>query len=194
MSTIERWSKPDSTRKLIPCPQIVLTYNKSMGGVDLADMLIAIYRITVKTNRWYIKVLWHLVDIAKVNGWLLYRPNFVQKNVPAKRRMSLLDFTTELADALMHTKQHPTKSPRGRPPKHVSAEENETPCKRGKRASVPAPCTDVRFDEVGHWPLATKENKCCRLCHAYVRVMCQKCNLALCLLPERNCFLNFHTK
>ena len=52
LGTIERWVKKDGERKEIPCPQIVKAYNKSMGGVDLADMLIALYRIEVKTKRW----------------------------------------------------------------------------------------------------------------------------------------------
>lgn len=32
-----------------------------MGGVDLEDVLIQIYRKEVKTTRWYIKIFWHLV-------------------------------------------------------------------------------------------------------------------------------------
>ena len=64
---IERWSKEDKIRKKVPCPQIVISYNQSIGGVDLADMLISLYRIPIKTHRWYIKVFWHLIDIAKVN-------------------------------------------------------------------------------------------------------------------------------
>ena len=49
-----------------------------MGGVDLADMLISLYRVKVKTKRWYIKVFWHLIDISKVNAWNLYRRHFAQ--------------------------------------------------------------------------------------------------------------------
>ena len=49
-----------------------------MGGVDLADMLISLYRVKVKTKRWHIKVFWHLIDISKVNAWNLYRRHFAQ--------------------------------------------------------------------------------------------------------------------
>ena len=65
---VKRWSGVDKCKKEIDCPQLVLCYNKGMGGVDLADMLIALYRIPSKTRRWYIKIFWHLVDIAKVNA------------------------------------------------------------------------------------------------------------------------------
>ena len=55
MTSIERSCKKEKKRKDIPCPQIVKQYNKSMGGEDLADMLIALYRIPCKTKRWYQK-------------------------------------------------------------------------------------------------------------------------------------------
>ena len=44
-----------------------------MGGADLVDMLTKLYRIEVKTIRLCIKVFWHVIDIDKVNSWLLYR-------------------------------------------------------------------------------------------------------------------------
>ena len=56
IGTIQRWDKTENAIKEIPCPYIVAQYNKSMGGVDLADMLIALYRISVKSKRWCIKV------------------------------------------------------------------------------------------------------------------------------------------
>ena len=61
MAQIERWDKKAGERKMVDCPQVVKAYNKSMGGVDLADMLIALYRISVKTNRWYIKIVGYCI-------------------------------------------------------------------------------------------------------------------------------------
>ena len=43
MGTIKRWSKASNAYENIPFPQIILPYSKSMGRVDLADMLIALY-------------------------------------------------------------------------------------------------------------------------------------------------------
>lgn len=60
MGIVERWSQKDQKKKNIQCPQLVLQYNKGMGGVDLADMPISLYRIKIKTRRWYIKIFWHL--------------------------------------------------------------------------------------------------------------------------------------
>ena len=77
-SVIERWCGEKEGRCEVPCPRIVYVYNKKMGGgdVDLADMLISLYRIEANTKRWYIKIFWHLVDICKVSAWLLYRRHY----------------------------------------------------------------------------------------------------------------------
>ena len=126
MESIQRWSKYEKRKVQVPCPQIVVAYNKAMGGVDLADMLISFYRIPVKTHRWYIKTFWHLVDIAKVNDWLLCRRHCDQIGIPKRSRMTLLNFTKELSEALIHARQ-PVKTPsRGRPTKRsLQADEQE---------------------------------------------------------------------
>ena len=66
------------------CPTVVKQYNKSVGGVDLSDMLISLYRTPIKTKRWYLKVLFHCIDIAKVNAWLIYRHHCNQLKVSKK--------------------------------------------------------------------------------------------------------------
>ena len=43
--------RPKKERKF-NAPNMILMYNAGMGRVDLADMLIALYRIKVKTRRW----------------------------------------------------------------------------------------------------------------------------------------------
>ena len=40
---LERWCGKEKVRKNIPCPQIVQQYNKSMGAVNLVDMLVSLY-------------------------------------------------------------------------------------------------------------------------------------------------------
>ena len=80
-SKVKRWDNKTKTYIDIDCPTAVQKYNKSMGGVDLTDMLIALYRTTIKSKRWYLKVLFHCVVIAKVNAWLLYRRYCDQQKV-----------------------------------------------------------------------------------------------------------------
>ena len=97
---IEKWDKTACERKNVDCPQIVKAYNKSMGGVDLVDMLIALYRISVKTKRLYVKVCWYFVNIAKVNGWILYKRQSAAE-YSTKRKETLLDFSCELTESLI---------------------------------------------------------------------------------------------
>ena len=65
-----------------------------MEEVDLADTLFVLYRTTIKSKRWYLKILFHCVDIAKINAWLLYKRHCDQQKVPKKLQMSLLKFTS----------------------------------------------------------------------------------------------------
>ena len=52
MSSVERWSIKEASKVPLNCTQIVMEYNKSMGGAGLTYMLISIYRVSIKANRW----------------------------------------------------------------------------------------------------------------------------------------------
>ena len=195
-SAVERWSSEHKKRVPIPCPLVVKEYNKGMGGVDLADMLIALYRITVKTRRLYIKIFWHCIDICKVNAWILYRRHCAEQGIPKKNQKSLLKFALELAEMLiLANKAAPSgcnlgKS--GRPPKRRSLEVSES--KLGRKPVTPSPHDAVRTDQYGHWPVFRNKGRCRKCKTGYSRVYCSKCNicLCLCLTSQRNCFLEFH--
>ena len=109
-----------------------------MGSVDLADMLISLYRTHIKTKRWY----FHCVDIAKVSGWLLYRRHCDQLGIFKPRKLSLQRFTMAIACALIHSRAIITGV--GRPPKRKSSSVNNA----RKAPAVPSPVADVRFDQV----------------------------------------------
>jgi hypothetical protein len=65
-----------------------------MGGVDLMDSLVALYRNNIRDSRWYIRIFHHMLNVAVVNTWLLWRKI---NNVP----MDLLEFKSRLADGLV---------------------------------------------------------------------------------------------
>ncbi|KAH9629018.1 hypothetical protein HF086_007503 [Spodoptera exigua] len=72
---IKRWRKEQKQKIGVTCPQLVRHYNQHMGGVDLCDMLIALYRTSFKSRRWYMNIFGQMLDIAVNNAWLLYRRN-----------------------------------------------------------------------------------------------------------------------
>ena len=166
-----------------------------MGGVDLSDMLISLYRINFKTKRWYLKVLFHCIDIYKVNAYLLYRRHSDQMCISAKQQLNLLKFTSIIASSL--TKASKAVKSVGRPSKRsLDQSDVTTPSlKRLAKVPTPIPATDVRYDNVGHWPECRDDKRKCRLCKTgQSRVFCSKCDICLCLSNARNCFLDFHSK
>lgn len=53
-------------------PNVVKDYNDHMGGVDLGDQLIQPYHTSRKSMKWYIKLYFHLLDIAITNAHVIY--------------------------------------------------------------------------------------------------------------------------
>lgn len=94
--TVKRFSKEESKKVAVPCPRIVLEYNNHMGGVDLADMLIELYRTPLKSKRYYLKLFAQLLDISINNAWLLYRRDCrILLNQPA---LALKDFRVAVGE------------------------------------------------------------------------------------------------
>jgi hypothetical protein len=64
-----------------------------MGGDDLLDSMLGYYRIQTGSEKWSLIIFFHLLDLAYINSWLLYRRNSTDY-------MSLVDFKVPVADAL----------------------------------------------------------------------------------------------
>lgn len=57
-------------------PEVVIDYNKKMGGVDLSDGIIVAYSTARKRQKkYYKKVFLHLLDIICLNSFSLYKKN-----------------------------------------------------------------------------------------------------------------------
>ncbi|XP_063372172.1 piggyBac transposable element-derived protein 2-like [Cydia amplana] len=176
---IKRYCKIAKAKVDVDCPNMVKVYNKTMGGVDLSDMLISLYRIPFKSRRWYLSIFSQLIDICINNGWLLYRKHCDLKKVQAK---PLKMFRHELFAAL-------TKSNR-------AVNRNKSEECSVKRPLTARPVDSVRYDNVGHF-MSTKTEGRCMYCNKKTVVYCMKCNVRLCFVTgkkPRNCQLNFHLK
>ncbi|XP_065680710.1 piggyBac transposable element-derived protein 3-like [Hydra vulgaris] len=147
---VKRWDQKNRKHIQVPCPQVVKEYNTGMGGVDLSDMLISLYRIPMKTKRWYLRVLVHCMDICKINAWLLYRRHGNQLNISQRSQLNLLQFSSQIANAII-MKSKRVDRPIGRPIKKLSTNSDLTET-RGRKVQVPTPQNDIRYDEFGHWP------------------------------------------
>ena len=59
-TTKQRWDAKKKEHCNVIYPDMIKEYNKSMGGLDLNDMLISLYRVDIQTRkRWYLKIILH---------------------------------------------------------------------------------------------------------------------------------------
>ncbi|KAL2089315.1 hypothetical protein ACEWY4_014003 [Coilia grayii] len=187
LKEVRRFSRAERRKVGVPCPNIVSQYNVHMGGVDLADMMVALYRTPAKSHRWYMCLFWQMADIAINNGWLLYRRD--AKSLGVEKHKKLKAFRLEVADALIHSGKK-----KGRPSK---GREDDMPTRCIQRPTTPRPVDDVRYDQLDHFPVFIDKGRC-RLCSdGQTTISCQKCGVRLCIVTgksPRNCFQKFHKK
>ena len=81
----------------VPCPSIVSTYNKFMGGVDLLDSLLSLYRIHIRSKKWYHKLFFHFLDVTVVQSWLIHCRGVTGN----EGKLRLREFKMILANSLM---------------------------------------------------------------------------------------------
>ncbi|XP_013194243.2 piggyBac transposable element-derived protein 2-like [Amyelois transitella] len=177
LDEVLRYNKHIRARSKVKCPQIVKQYNVHMGGVDLADMLVALYRTEFKGHRWYLVIFSQMLDICVNNAWLLYRRDHKLSN--QKPALKLKCFRLNVAAALAAAGRDEIKPEDFKSPKIV------TP-------SGPLPIDSIRYDCIGHWPAVDKKGRCrfCKL--GQTTILCKKCKVRLCLMDKRNCFESFH--
>ncbi|XP_045107573.1 piggyBac transposable element-derived protein 3-like [Portunus trituberculatus] len=71
-------------------PELINTYNKGMGGVDLHDWLIGKYGIAIRGKKWYWCLLTRMIDMTIINSWLLHR-------LVSDEPITLLEFHRQIA-------------------------------------------------------------------------------------------------
>ncbi|KRK02377.1 uncharacterized protein Dyak_GE28296, isoform B [Drosophila yakuba] len=76
-----------------------------MGGVDLLDYLLGLYRIQLRSRNWYKNIFFHMIDMCVVNSWILYRRK-------SDQYMPLFDFKLYITQHLCKAGK---RKKRGRP-------------------------------------------------------------------------------
>nr|XP_050043543.2 piggyBac transposable element-derived protein 3-like [Dermacentor andersoni] len=192
-TSVSRYDRQKKERSEIPCPAAITIYNKHMGGVDLLNSLISIYRPYLRLKRYYFRVFLHILDLTTVNAWLLYKRNVMKKRDQyTERLLPLAEFKMDLAASLCKAGKTALKK-RGRPSNESVEQASDEKKKRGP--SAPTPTQDVRLDQVGHWVLWSKKRQRCKLpgCTGICMSYCVKCGIHLCSTNKSNCFFVYHT-
>ncbi|KAE9528741.1 hypothetical protein AGLY_012316 [Aphis glycines] len=60
--TVSRYDKNEKERVNVKFPKVIKKYNSHMGGVDLADIFVSLYRTSIKSHRWYLAIFSQLLD------------------------------------------------------------------------------------------------------------------------------------
>lgn len=174
----------------VPLPDMVLDYNTFILGVDLTDMLVALYRTKIMVKKcWYLQVIFQALDINKINELLLYRcllwsKSSSKKNIYIKTLLALI---LELTGALRVTEK--SNSELAGRPKHWPL--SLTPSV-GKKAAVAKLLLDVRYDLHNHFLDFNEKRGRCYRPSGYNNIYCRKCNNVLCSRKSSTCFYLFY--
>lgn len=81
-------------------------YTTYMRGVDVADQLKAPYSSHPRSHKWWHRMFWFLIDMTKVNMYIMYLSHAVEGRNPILHPMSHSQFKTALAKALLRNWEH----------------------------------------------------------------------------------------
>lgn len=140
------------------------------GGVDLLDSMLGLYRIHLRSKKWYKRIFFHMLDMCIVNAWLLWRRKHEHEYI------GLFTFKQAVSEHLCksgkvvsrkigrpsnaagnHSRDgNPVLSNQGTPtqPKKVR--------KRGRPQDMPLP--SVRSDHIDLMPDWQKNRQKCQVC------------------------------
>ena len=168
----KRWSRSSQAFTHIDRPAAIGSYNKYMGGVDSFDAQIAVYRVAVKSKKWW----WnHWTNTLRV---LVAASYYMFKVGNPDIKMDMLDFTSSIAVAYLTGSDRVARAyPRS------TAGNNQL--------RVP---DALRLHGRGHWPVPSTPKRCAWTgCKKRVRVECELCHVALCI-DDCNHWKLFHTR
>ncbi|XP_056092518.1 piggyBac transposable element-derived protein 4-like [Rhinichthys klamathensis goyatoka] len=94
-------------------PQIILDYNKSKGGVDNLDKMVATYTCKRKTARWPLVLFHNMLDVSGVNAHVLWSEISPEWHAgkSCRRRLFLEELGKALVAPLMEKRQHFPRTP-----------------------------------------------------------------------------------
>ena len=130
ITTVQRWDRKLKKHIDVPLPALVKQYNAHMGGVDLLNILIALYRIHLRSKKWYLKIVFNFLDVVVVHCWMQYRKVCRTIGFDNREIIPLLDFKMQVANSLMKTEtEELQKAPkrRGRPSNAVEQKKKRRP-------------------------------------------------------------------
>ncbi|CAF1289502.1 unnamed protein product [Adineta steineri] len=146
---VKRWSASQKQHIQVKRPNVIKFYNQYMGRVDLMDMLISLYRINIGSKKYYIKIIFQLIDLSIANGWLLYRRHCDQLRLAKNEILSLLQFRMAVADDLLKPVAPEPPVQRGRPTARLQSKK-KSQSKQRRALTTQHPLSSTRRDGFHH--------------------------------------------
>ncbi|XP_050497860.1 piggyBac transposable element-derived protein 3-like [Diabrotica virgifera virgifera] len=122
-----------------------------MGGVDRCDQNLSLYRISLRSKKWYFPLVAHCIDVALQNAWQLHRQRGGD--------LDQLRFRRRVATTLL-----------------LQNKKKETHSK-GHKSSTEG--LDIRFDRMDHLVIPQNKQTRCAHCHEKTTTRCSKCDKGL---------------
>lgn len=172
-------------------PDCVVSYNKYMGAVDRCDQMVAYGSFERRTLKWWKKVFFHIIGLAVVNSYLLYKMRTQNAVLPRIFRRELVMQIMEAADIS-------GAAPKGR--KRSSGDLLQRLSARhfighlpptGKRDHAKRRCAVCGPGEAELFRSANPGVAMPKRLGRETSFQCKQCQVALCVEP---CFELFHTK
>ncbi|XP_035676498.1 piggyBac transposable element-derived protein 4-like [Branchiostoma floridae] len=89
--------KRNREREEIQKPECVHEYNQYMGAVDCSDQMVAYLSFRRRTLKWWKKAFFHILSLAILNSYILYKEHFLQvraaianRDDPRKKQQPML--------------------------------------------------------------------------------------------------------
>ena len=173
--------------KVVPQPQVISNYNKYMNAVDRSDQILATNNVLRKCMKWWKTLFFHLIDIAVVNSFILFKEHQVQfpDNEALHRTadFSLADFREEICRQLCDFPEYDL------PPVHGQAKAAPPLPHRFVTEHIPVFSTTMRRNCV---VCSKKDGSKLRVASSCSAPQCE--GKYMHVTTEKNCFAEFHTE
>jgi hypothetical protein len=106
IGTVQR--RIGAVRENLPCPQILISYQKTMFGVDKGDQYRAAgigFASKSHFKKWYKKALMGVLDFMLLNGFMAWRMSikYCARKVPGRPKLERYEFYAACAQELLNT-------------------------------------------------------------------------------------------
>ena len=143
-----RYSRAQKKSIMIRQPRLIANYNSFMGGVDVLDKLLGVYRCSIRGKKWWWNLFVNAIMVASVAAWRLHC------HLHGKEHLSHVAFLRDVTVCL------------------AKKEKDLRDGKRGGKVSKNSMA--AHKDGVGHYLIDSAQGRC-RQCGKNCRKQCCKC-------------------